>query len=109
MAQLERLHKFKPDAVQWMIEQTQVEAEHRRAENSRLNRYLFINQILGQIFGFLIGLSGVIGGSMVAIYGQPTAGATIATVAIGTLAVVFVTGRLHKEVPQDQSISKTDG
>ena len=30
VAQLEQLHKFKPDAVDWVIHQTQIEANYRR-------------------------------------------------------------------------------
>lgn len=32
VAQLERLHQFKPEAVDWVIQQTQIEAEHRREQ-----------------------------------------------------------------------------
>jgi hypothetical protein len=32
VAQLEQLQKFKPEAVDWVISQTQIEAEHRRAQ-----------------------------------------------------------------------------
>lgn len=93
VAQLERLHIFKPDAVDWVISQTQIEAEHRRKETSRINQYIFIEHIIGQIFALIIGTAGIVGGSYVAIQGQPWAGGTIATAAITGLAVVFLTGR----------------
>lgn len=91
--QLEQLQKFKPEAVDWVILQTQIEAEHRRTETIKINRYTFIERLLGQIFAFLIGSIGVVGGSYVAVSGQPTAGAAIATAALTGLAVVFLTGR----------------
>ncbi len=93
VAQLERLHTFKPDAVDWVISQTQIEAEHRRTETARINRYIFIEHLIGQIFSLIIGLGGIGAGSWVAISGQPWAGGTIATAAITGLAVVFLTGR----------------
>lgn len=93
VAQLEQLYKFKPDAVDWVIRQTQIEAEHRRAEDKRVNTYIFIDRTIGQVFAFLIGIGGVGGGSYVAVSGQPWAGATIASLAITGLAVVFLTGR----------------
>lgn len=37
VAHLERLQQFKPEAVDWVIAQTQIEAEHRRAEDRRTN------------------------------------------------------------------------
>lgn len=91
--QLEQLHKFKPEAVDWVIQQTQIEAEHRRSETIKINKYTFVERILGQIFAFIIGVVGVGGGSYVAVNGQPEAGGVIATAALTGLAVVFLTGR----------------
>lgn len=91
--QLEQLHQFKPDAVDWVISQTQIEAEHRRAENLKVNWYTFIERIMGQVFAFLIGMAGVIGGSIVAMQGQPTAGGIIATAALAGLAGVFISSK----------------
>lgn len=96
VAQLERLHQFKPEAVDWVISQTQIEAEHRRAEDHRVNTFIFVERTIGQVFAFLIGMSGVGGGAYVAIHEQPWAGATIASLALTGLAVVFLTGRNKK-------------
>lgn len=93
VAQLERLHIFKPEAVDWVISQTQIEAEHRRNETSRVNGFIFTEHIIGQVFALVIGIAGIGGGSWVAVSGQPLAGGTIATAAITGLAVVFLTGR----------------
>ena len=92
---MERLHSLCPEGVKWLFEQTQIEAEHRRKETSRVNIFIFIEHLLGQIFGFLIGIAGVIGGVFAAVNDYPKAGATIAVVAIGTLAVAFI-GKLTK-------------
>lgn len=61
VAQLERLQTFKPDAVDWVIKQTQAEAEHRRAETKRVNGFIFTENILGQVCALVIGLAGVVG------------------------------------------------
>lgn len=82
VAQLERLQTFKPDAVQWVIDQTQIEAEHRRKQESRINGYIFTEHLIGQVFSLVIGISGIGFGSWVAVNNQPWAGATIATAAI---------------------------
>ncbi|WP_156829791.1 hypothetical protein [Methylovulum miyakonense] len=97
--QLEQLQKFKPEAVDWVIKQTQIEAEHRRSETIKINRYTFIERIVGQLCAFLIGIAGVVGGSYVAISGQPEAGGVIATAALTGLAVVFLTGRAKRNAP----------
>lgn len=96
VSQLERLQQFKPEAVDWVIQQTQIEAEHRRAEDKRINTYVFIDRTVGQVFAFLIGIAGVGGGSYVAVNGQPWAGATIASLSITGLAAVFLSGRSKK-------------
>lgn len=93
---LERLHAFKPEAVDWVITQTQIEAEHRRREHKRVNTFLFIERTIGQIFALLIGIAGIGGGSYVALHGEPGAGGTIAGLAITGLAAVFLVGRGKK-------------
>lgn len=76
--QLEQLQRFKPDAVDWVLAQTQIEAETRRSETHRINTLVFIERVIGQVFAFLIGLAGVVGGAYVATQGQPWAGTVIA-------------------------------
>jgi hypothetical protein len=96
VAQLEHLHNFKPEAVDWVIQQTQIEAEFRRSENSRINTLVFTERLTGQIFALIIGLSGIGTGGYVAVHGQPWAGTVIASLAITGLAAVFLTGRVKK-------------
>jgi hypothetical protein len=86
-------------APTWSIgyfSQTQVEAEYRRSESKRVNTFVFIERVLGQIFALLIGLGGIIGGVYAAANGQPWAGGTIASLAITGLTAVFLTGRRGK-------------
>lgn len=96
-AQLEKLHQFRPDIVDWVISQTQIESEHRRKQDTKINRYVFVERILGQIFALVIGLSGIGAGGYVALHGEPAAGGTIAGLAITGLAAVFLTGRATKQ------------
>lgn len=100
--QLERLHAFRPDAVDWVLQQTQIEADCRRNENKRINSFVFIERLIGQIFALLIGLSGILGGVYAAVNGSPTAGGTIATISIGTLATVFITGRAARKKKREE-------
>ncbi len=91
--QLERLNLFKPSAVDWVIKQTQTEAEFRRRETSRVNKYIFVEHLVGQTFALTIGIVGVVSGSIVAYNGQQVAGGVIASIAIAGLIIVFLTGR----------------
>jgi len=94
--QLERLYAIKPDAVDWVIQQTQIEAEHRREETSRVNSFIFIEHLLGQFSALLIGAAGILGGSWVATSGQPWAGVTIAAAVITGLAVAYLKGKTKR-------------
>jgi len=96
VAQMRELNEFKPEAVDWIIQQTQVEAEHRRKESHHVNTLVFITMTLGQVFALVIGLAGTGCGSYVALHGQPWAGATIASLSLTGLAVVFITGQKRK-------------
>ncbi len=93
VAQLEKLHSFKPSAVDWVIEQTGIEANYRRTENYRINNFVFIHRMTGQVFALLIGLAVIGCGSFVALNGEPVTGGVIASLAITGLAVVFLTGK----------------
>ncbi len=88
--QLEGLRKIKPDAVDWVFQQSQIEAEHRRAETKRVNDLVFTEHLLSQFSALIIGASGIWGGSWVAANGQPWVGFAIATVVVVALAVVQV-------------------
>lgn len=94
VAQLEQLHNFRPDMVDWVITQTQIEAEHRRAQDKRINTFIFVGKTIGQIFGLILGLAGIAAGAYTAMSGHPLAGSAIALVSIGTLGAVSFNRRL---------------
>jgi len=95
--QLDALRKIKPDAVEWVIQQTQIEAEHRRAETTRVNDLIFVEHLLAQISALIIGVAGIWGGSWVAVNGQPLIGFAIAAVVVTALAVVQLTARKKRQ------------
>ena len=88
--EMERFQQFRPDFNDWILKQTETEAEHRRdMEKSDIEK-VYRERRRGQIFGFFMGLCGIIGGATVAIRGYSSAGATIASISIGTLALAFL-------------------
>lgn len=90
VAQLEHLHQFRPDLVDFVIQQTEKEAAHRRIQDGRVNIFIFIERLLGQLFAIAVAALGVGGGIYAGLNGQPVLGGTISTVTIGTLAVAFI-------------------
>lgn len=66
-----------------MLQQTQIEAEHRRGEERRVNTFIFIERLTIRF----IGLAGVVGGVVAIIYGYSLIGGAMASLAIAGLAV----------------------
>lgn len=90
VAQLEQLHAFRPDLVDFVIEQTKLEANHRRSRDNRVNIFIFVERMFGQLAAIVVAALGIGGGIYTGLHGQPILGGTIATVTIGTLAVAFL-------------------
>ena len=94
--QLDALRKIKPGAVDWIIEQTQAESEHRRAEQVRVNNLIFVEHLFAQASALIVGVAGVGGGVWLAERGQPWVGVAIAAVVMAALAVVQVSMRKNR-------------
>ncbi|MGL4516953.1 MAG: hypothetical protein ACRCUH_09730 [Shewanella sp.] len=90
VTQLAKLHEFRPDLVDFVVEQTKIEAEHRRLRTTRVDKYILVERLLGMGCAVLVCGIGVIGGGYVGLQGQPWLGGTIASAALGTLAVAFI-------------------
>lgn len=90
IAQLEKLQQFRPDLVDFIIEQTKAEAEFRRATSMRINWFVFIERMIGMLCALLIGASGIVGGIYIGSRGQPWLGGVIASLSLGTLALGFL-------------------
>jgi hypothetical protein len=90
IAGIERLHAIRPDRVDWIFEQTQIEAETRRNEQTRINTFIFVERIIGMLAALLLGVCGVGGGIYAALQGHDVLGGVVATTTIGTLAVAFL-------------------
>ena len=88
--QLQELHQFRPDLVDVVIQETRAEAAHRRTQESRINLFVFIERMFGQVVAVVLAMTGITGGIYAALQGQPWLGGVIVTATIGTLAVAVV-------------------
>lgn len=93
ISSIERLHAIRPDRVDWVFDQTELESGNRRNEQRRVNTFEFIERVLGMFFALAIGLSGIVGGIYAAVQGFPSLGGVVATASIGTLAIGFLKNR----------------
>lgn len=87
---IERLQQFRPDIVDFVVEQTKLEAEHRRKSDSKVINFTFIERIGALLLGALIGFGSVAGAIYAAMLGFETLGTTIAAVGLGSLGVAFL-------------------
>jgi hypothetical protein len=87
IAQLQALHQFRPDLVDFVVQQTAVESEHRRKQEAKINRYVFMERMAGHLTAILLASLGIGGAAYLGLNGQPWLGGVIATSTIGTLAV----------------------
>jgi hypothetical protein len=109
-AQLERLHSFRPDKVDWVFDQTQQEAEHRRTQDRRVNVFIFVERIVGQVFGLLVALAGLAAAAYMATHGAPTAGAVVGGTTLVSMVTAFIVGRTagsKTSKPQEPPPEKT--
>ena len=90
IANIKHLHTIRPNRVDWVFEQTQIEAETRRNEQTRINTFIFVERISGMLAALLVGVCGVGGGIYAALQGHDWLGGVVATTTIGTLAVAFL-------------------
>ncbi len=62
-----------------------------------MNGFILLERLLGQFLALLIGAAGILGGSWVAVNGQPMAGAAIAVSAIAGLTVVYLAAKKSRQ------------
>lgn len=90
IAGIERLHQIRPDRVDWVFEQTELESASRRTEQKRINSMVFVERIFGIVAALVMGVSGIAGAVYLGLNGHDWLGGTIGTATIGTLAVAFL-------------------
>lgn len=90
IAQIEQLHQFRPDRVDWVFEQTEREAEARRSETRRINTLIFVERFTGIVFAFLLGCTGLVGSIWLATQGREIAASSIGGVTLVSLVSAFI-------------------
>lgn len=91
------------DRIMRMAEQ---QAEHRMKQEDRVVRANVRAQTMGQIFGFILGLIGLIGGLVLVFRGRDISGFVLMLGALASLAGVFISGkkRQTKELAQKRQL-----
>jgi hypothetical protein len=50
MQQMRQLQELSPERLEWMFNETEIEAKYRRSDNKRINTMKFIERIIGLFF-----------------------------------------------------------
>ena len=93
VAQLEKLHQFRPDLVDWVITNTQNEGEERRKRQRRVDRYILIERMGGLVFGGGIAIFGIAAAAYVAIQGHDWVAGILGGGTLVSIVYVLVTGK----------------
>lgn len=93
VAQIERLHSFAPERVQWVFDQTEREAEHRRRRVERVDTMVFVERLLGQVAAVVLCSGALYIAYLLGSSGKEWAAAAIGTTAVVGLASAFLVNR----------------
>lgn len=85
--------KMIPDGADRIMKMAEKQQEHRMSIEKKAIGRQSAQSLIGQIFGFLIGLSGIGCGTFLAYSGETTVGSIIAGGTVVSLVSVFVLGK----------------
>lgn len=96
--QLEKLHQFRPDLVDWVFTETKCEGDFRRREVTRVNTLVFTERILGLIAGLVIGVVALLAAVYLAMNDREVVAGVIGGTTVVGLVSVFVVGAIKAPV-----------
>ena len=75
------------------MEQTEIEAAHRRTQNSRVNLFVFAERISGVVTGAAVAIIGFVIGGYLVMQGHDWAGVGFCGTTLATIVAVLVNRR----------------
>lgn len=109
-ANLQQLKLIDPKLVDWVIEQTELEAKSRRKLNERINLFIFAERMAGPVIGGVVALAGLALGAFLIMHGHDWAGAVLCGTTLVSLVSVIVTHKpsagTEEEKPKPKAAKK---
>jgi uncharacterized membrane protein len=96
---LKQLNEINPNLVQWVVKQTELEAQHRRKETAKINWFVLIEELAGMIFGAVVAIFGLGLGGYLILEGHDWAGVAISGVGLSTIVSILVARERDKKKP----------
>jgi len=89
----ENYERIYPGAAKMILDMATQESEHRRYMETKAMSRAHREAVIGQIFGFLIGIVALAATILLGYFGQGSAASIVGGGALVSLVTVFVTGR----------------
>jgi len=87
---IEGYEKILPGAADRIIKMAELEQLHQHSYVNRVQRNSFIVTLVGQVFGILIGLSGITGGVFLVYYDKKITGFSVFFTSLSALVGIFI-------------------
>lgn len=103
---LEKYNLVVPDAANRIIRMAEEQAQHRRTLESKAIGIESRNSFFGLIAGFIIGMSGIVGGAIAIVGGHEVSGTLYGSAALTSLVSVFVYGSKNRRKEREEKLNK---
>ena len=95
--QLVQLKELAPNRIEWVFDQTEKEADHRRNENRRVNTLIAVERFSGLVFAFLVACLGIGAAVYLAVQGKEITASIIGGTTVVGLVAAFVSAGKQKK------------
>ncbi|WP_139143587.1 MULTISPECIES: hypothetical protein [unclassified Janthinobacterium] len=89
-AQLAQLKEIDPKLVQWVVDQTEIEAASRRSQEKRIDWFIFAERMSGVLMGGAVALGGMAIAAYVIVQGHDWAGVGIGGATLAAIVTAIV-------------------
>ncbi len=89
---MERLHQFAPEKINWIFEQTEIEAEERRRIKREVNAFVAQGERRGMWLALVVTIAGIAGACFCAYFGREIAASVIGGLSLALVASAFIFG-----------------
>lgn len=99
---LQKFDEVHPGAAKIIIDMAKNQSEHRQKLEKEVINSDIKNSKLGLVFGFIIGMTGIIAGALIIFFGQAFAGGFLSFISLGSLVGTFVYGSQGRKKEREE-------
>ena len=103
------LQQIDPKLVEWVVRETEKEANHRRSETTKINWFIFIERLSGVIAGAGVSIIGLGFAAYLVLQGHDWAGVAIGGGTLATIISILVSHNKKSETPPQPNPTKKSG